>query len=134
MAVEQPLAASVDELMLAALERGGDTTRTGRYLMTFKEGAVDAGIRSLTAKKGLRIASARDFEDQAVDLAAAGDAHAVVFPEIGVALVAAGLPKGWTQRRTARPSCDLRQKDSSTKSSPIRGRKLIRYSEACSGH
>src|SRR5207248_4084590 len=88
VAVEQPLAASVDELMLAALQRGGDTTRTGRYLMTFKEGAVDAGIRSLTAKKGLRIANARDFEDQAVDLAATGDAHAVVFPEIGVALVA----------------------------------------------
>src|SRR5215471_2386087 len=87
MAASQSVAASVDELMLAALERGGDVTKTGRYLITFKEGAADAGIKSLMSKRGLRVASARDFESQAVDLAAADDAQAVVFPEIGVALV-----------------------------------------------
>jgi subtilisin len=87
MAVSQSVAASVDELMLAALERGGDATKTGRFLITFKEGAADAGAKSLMSKKGLRVASARDFESQAVDLAAASDAHAVVFPEIGVALM-----------------------------------------------
>src|SRR5262249_34724542 len=86
-AVSQSVTASADELRLAALERGGDTTKTGRYLVTFKEGAADAGAKSLISKRGLRVASARDFERQAVDLAAAGDAHAVVFPEIGVALV-----------------------------------------------
>jgi len=87
MVASQSVAASVDELMLAALERGGDVTKTGRYLITFKEGAADAGIKSLMSKRGLRVASARDFESQAVDLAAADDAQAVVFPEIGVALV-----------------------------------------------
>jgi subtilisin len=87
MAASQSVAASVDELMLAALERGGDVTKTGRYLVTFKEGAADAGIKSLTSKRGLRVASARDFESRAVDLAAADDAQAVVFPAIGVALV-----------------------------------------------
>jgi subtilisin len=98
VAAGQAVSAGVDELMLAALEQGGDTTKTGRYLMTFKEGAAAAGIKSLQAKKGLRVASAQDFENQAVDLAATGDAHAVVFPEIGVALVggAAAVEHGIT--------------------------------------
>jgi len=98
MAAGQAVSAGVDELMLAALEQGGDTTKTGRYLMTFKEGAAAAGIKSLQANKGLRVASAKDFENQAMDLAETGDAHAVVFPEIGVALVggAAAVEHGIT--------------------------------------
>ena len=88
-AAEHSVAATTDELLLAALERGGDTTQTGRYLMTFKEGAAEAGAKALTSKRGLRVASAADFDDQAVDLAATAGADAVVFPEIGVALVGA---------------------------------------------
>ncbi len=84
---QQTIAASPDDLLLAALEQGGDTTKTGRFLMTFKEGAAAAGIKSLQSKRGLRVANARDFKNQAVNLAEAGDAHAMVFPEIGVALV-----------------------------------------------
>jgi subtilisin len=75
----------VEELLLAALERGG-SLETGRYLVTFKEAAVDEGIRSLSAQ-GVRAANARDFTDQAVTLENVGDADAVVFPEIGVALI-----------------------------------------------
>ena len=82
----QPIATSAADLMLAALERGGDIAKTGRYLMTFKEGGVDAGSRSLQSEHGLRVANARDFSDQ-VSFAQAGDAEAMVFPEIGVALV-----------------------------------------------
>ena len=95
---QQTIAASPDDLLLAALEQGGDTTKTGRFLMTFKEGAATAGIKSLQSKRGLRVASARDFKDQAVNLAEAGDAHAMVFPEIGVALVggAAAVEHGIT--------------------------------------
>jgi subtilisin family serine protease len=81
------VSATADQLLLAALERGGDAKATGRFLMTFKEGATAAGVKSLQAKRGLRLADARDFSAQAVDLAATGDADAVVFPEIGVALV-----------------------------------------------
>jgi subtilisin family serine protease len=94
----QRVSASADELLLAALEQGGDPARTGRFLMTFKEGAVDAGVRSLRTRSGLRMASARDFTDQAVDLEQAGDAEAVVFPEIGVALVSgeAAASRGFT--------------------------------------
>lgn len=81
------LAASpVEEMLLAALERGDDSFETGRYLVTFKEGATDQGIESLGAQ-GLRIADAREFAAQAVTLESVGDAGAVVFPEIGVALV-----------------------------------------------
>jgi subtilisin len=76
----------VDEMLLAALERGGDSLETGRYLATFKEGATQEGLQSLGAQ-GMRVADAREFTDQAATLEDVGDADAVVFPEIGVALV-----------------------------------------------
>jgi subtilisin len=86
-AAQQSITATADDLLLAILEQGGDTTKTGRFLMTFKEGGAAAGVKSLQSKRGLRVANARDFKNQAVSLADAGDAHAMVFPEIGVALV-----------------------------------------------
>lgn len=76
----------VDELLLAALERGGDSFETGRYLVTFKEGAAEQGLQSLGGG-AMRVADARDFTDQAATLDNVGDADAVVFPEIGVALI-----------------------------------------------
>jgi subtilisin family serine protease len=97
-AAQQSITASADDLLLAILEQGGDTTKTGRFLMTFKEGGAAAGMKSLQSKRGLRVANARDFKNQAVTLADAGDAHAMVFPEIGVALVggAAAVEHGIT--------------------------------------
>jgi len=81
------VSADPDSLLLAALERGGDTSKTGRFLMTFKEGAAEAGINHLESQKGLRIAHATDFKDQAVTLEEVAGADAVVFPEIHVALL-----------------------------------------------
>lgn len=81
--------APVEELLLAALERGGDTFDTGRYLATFKEGAADQGAKMFEAE-GHRIADARDFKGQAVTLEDVGDAEVVVMPEIGVALLGGG--------------------------------------------
>lgn len=79
---------SVEELLVAALERNGDSLETGRYLVTFKEGAVEEGLLSLGAEgEGMRVADARDFDEQAVTPEDVGDADAVVFPEIGVALI-----------------------------------------------
>jgi subtilisin len=77
---------SIEELLLAALDRGGDSLETGRYLVTFKEGVAEEGIKSFGGG-GMRVASARDFSDQAVVLEDVGDADAVLFPEIGVALL-----------------------------------------------
>ena len=76
----------VEELLLAALERGGESLETGRYLVTFKEGAAEEGLQSLSTR-GMRVADAREFENQAVTMEDIGDADAVIFPEIGVALV-----------------------------------------------
>jgi subtilisin len=76
----------VDELLLAALEGGNDNLETGRYLVTFKEGAVEEGLQSL-GLQGMRVADARDYEGQAATPESVGDADAIVFPEIGVALV-----------------------------------------------
>lgn len=79
------VSSSTEELLLAALARG-DGLETGRYLVTFAENAVKEGLRSLRTQ-GMRVADARDFSGQAVVTEDAGDADALVFPEIGVALV-----------------------------------------------
>lgn len=90
VAVSDTLASSsVDEMLLAALERGEDSLETGRYLITFKEGAAQEGLQALAAR-GMRAADAREFKDQDAVLESVGDADAVVFPEIGVALVGGG--------------------------------------------
>jgi subtilisin family serine protease len=82
----------VDELLLAALERGDDSLETGRLLVTFKEGAAEQGVRSF-AEQRMRVADAREFETQSVTLESVGDADAVVFPEIGVAVVGGDAAK-----------------------------------------
>jgi subtilisin len=81
-----PVSSSIEQLLLDALERGDETLQTGRHLVTFREGAGAEGSKMLAAQ-GMRVADARDFEDQAVTTEDVGDADALVFPEIGVALV-----------------------------------------------
>ncbi len=76
----------VEALLLAALARGDGSLETGRYLVTYKEGAAPEGVKSLKSR-GLRVADARDFKDSAVGVEDVGDADALNFPAIGVALV-----------------------------------------------
>ena len=92
-----------DDLLLAAMQEGGDPAKTGRFLVTFKEGAVDQGVQQMESVSGFRMASARDFTDQAAMLEAAGDADALVFPEIGVAVVGseAAVSRGLTMTAEA---------------------------------
>ncbi|MEJ7738222.1 MAG: S8 family serine peptidase [Chitinophagaceae bacterium] len=78
---------TVEELLLAAQERGDESFQTGRYLVTFKEGAGEEGLKSLTTTQGMRVADVRDFEGQTATLESVGDAEAVYFPEVGVALI-----------------------------------------------
>ncbi len=78
----------VEELLLAALAQGGERLETGRFLVTFKEGAAAEGAKALDAS-GLRSVNARDFSGQAVTLQDVGDADSLILPEIGVAVVAA---------------------------------------------
>jgi subtilisin len=85
----QPLSSTIDEMLLAASARGEGSYETGRYLITYKENATAEGVRSLK-KMGLRAADARDVKDQAVGVQDVGDADALVFPEIGVALISGG--------------------------------------------
>lgn len=80
------VSSSIEELLAAAQTRGGESLETGRYLMTFKHGAVDHGIKRLAAR-GMRVADAREFTDSAVEMSALAGADAVVFPEVGVALI-----------------------------------------------
>ncbi len=92
------ISSSVDELLLAALERGGDTSKTGRHLVTFKTGGMEAGMQSMQSVHSLRVASSRDFADHAVNLEQVEGADVFSFPEIGVALMSgeAAMSRGMT--------------------------------------
>jgi subtilisin len=83
---ELRVSASVDDLLTAALQRGDESLETGRYIVTYKENATDDAVRSLNAQ-GFRVADAREFKEQAVSPDAVGDAEALVFPEIGAAVI-----------------------------------------------
>jgi len=83
---EAATSSSVDALLLAALERGDDSLETGRYLVTYKEGARAEGGDALVGM-GLRVAHAADFDDQAFSIEDVGDADVVTFSELGVALM-----------------------------------------------
>jgi subtilisin family serine protease len=80
------VSSNVEELLAASHERGDESLETGRYVVTFKENAHDEAVRSLTGT-GLRMANARDFSDQAVVMENVGDADALVFPEVGAAIL-----------------------------------------------
>ena len=86
---ELRVSASVDELLAAALERNDTGLETGRYIVTYKENALEEGIQSL-GSQGMRVADARDFTNQAITLESVGDAEAVVFPEINAAVIGGG--------------------------------------------
>ncbi len=86
---EQRISASADDLLIAAQQRGDDSLETGRYIVTYKEDAREEAAKSLKAQ-GLRVADARDYTDQAVSLADVGDADALLFPEIGAAVIGGG--------------------------------------------
>ena len=83
---EQRLAASIDELLASALERGDDSLVTGRFIVTLKEGALEEAITWLRVR-GFRVADARDFQDQSVSFERLGDADALVLAEIGAVVV-----------------------------------------------
>lgn len=75
-----------DEMLLAAMERGDESLQTGRYIITYEQGAAEqAG--SYLETLGLRAADARDFRGQDMSVADVGDADALVLPEIGVAIM-----------------------------------------------
>ena len=91
------LSTNPEDLLLAAMQ-SGDPSKTGRFLVTFKEDAMEAGVEHLESVSGMRMASAKDFTNQAALVEATGDADALVFPEIGVALVSneAAVSRGMT--------------------------------------
>lgn len=80
------VSSSIDELLQAAQERGDESFETGRYIITFKDAALEEGITDLR-NRGFRLADAREYENQALVLEDLGDVDGVVFPEVGSCLV-----------------------------------------------
>src|SRR5688572_3169734 len=79
---------SYDQMLLNAIQRGDESLETGRYIVTYREDAPDQGGEFLKSL-GLRTADARDFDEQAVSVEDVGDADALIFPEIGAAVISA---------------------------------------------
>jgi len=104
-AIVAPVSSSVDDLLLAALERGGDSFETGRYLVTFKENAAVQGVRSLTAY-GLRVADMSDFKKQAATPESLDGADAMVFRAIGVALLSSDASQAYMLTADAEITAD----------------------------
>ncbi len=82
----QSISSSVDALFAAAAERGSQGYETGRHIITYRQDAGEEALKSLKSR-GINVADARDFKDQAVALGDVGDADALHFPEIGSCLV-----------------------------------------------
>lgn len=84
-----PLNLRVDQIpTVSALEEAAAPETTGRYLVILREDAFEEGVSQLRTAAGMRLASAADFAESAVDFEALADADALLLPEIGAALVA----------------------------------------------
>jgi subtilisin len=81
------LTSTVDEMIENAVATGTGFY-TGRQIVTFKPGALEAGVQSLSESVSMRVASTADFADHAVDFSTVGDASSLVFPELNVAVIA----------------------------------------------
>jgi subtilisin len=77
---------SIDRMLMAAMERGDESLETGRYIVTYAPESGEAARQAL-AGADLRMADARDYEDQAVGAQDVGDADGLNLPEIGVAII-----------------------------------------------
>ena len=65
-----------------------DGETTGRYVVTFREDSVSAGLASLKKHGGVaKLTSAKDFDNSAMDMALMDEAGGAVFPTLGVAIV-----------------------------------------------
>jgi subtilisin len=83
---EFPISNSVDDLLLASLDRGGDNLETGRYVVTFNEGQEAAGLKQLRSC-GVYGADSRDFANQDVEMETLADGGSLYFSEVNTALI-----------------------------------------------
>ncbi len=83
---EFPISNSVDDLLLASLDRGGDNLETGRYVVTFNEGQEAAGLKELRSC-GVYGADSRDFANQDVEMETLADGGSLYFSEVNTALI-----------------------------------------------
>jgi subtilisin family serine protease len=72
---------------LSPEQRPREREHTGRYLVLLREDAVEEGAAALRAIDGLKVASTADFDSGVPDPDEVKAADAVVFQELGVALV-----------------------------------------------
>jgi subtilisin len=60
---------------------------TGRYLVLMREDAVRSGVKALSEGGGLKVASTADFDEKGVSAEGLAGAEAMVFENLGIAVV-----------------------------------------------
>jgi subtilisin family serine protease len=60
---------------------------TGKYLVLLREGSVKAGVKAMKDAAGLRVATTSDFSDGAVEGKQLAESEAILFEDLGVAVV-----------------------------------------------
>jgi subtilisin family serine protease len=76
--------------MTEETQHGGEgraSGTTGRYLVLLREDATQTGIRALNNVAGLRVTSSGDFQGGVVNADALADVEALVFNNLGVAVI-----------------------------------------------
>lgn len=95
-----PISCGIERLLEAALQRDPASLETGRQIVTYRaEAGAEANRRM--SRMGLRVADTRDFEGQEVGAEDIGDADALVFGEIGCAVVGGEVAREMTARVSA---------------------------------
>lgn len=95
---------ALERMDMAGAESAGDDMplTTGRKIITFKEGAMEAGIAAL----GGRTARSSDFSEGAVAMEWVGDADNVTFEELNVAIVSGDASLASAESIIAGPAQD----------------------------
>src|SRR5208283_2417385 len=80
---------SIDELFAAARSGAGSAApeRTGRFIITWKDQAGEAGQRLLRERAGLAITSAADFQGSKLETGQLPTTGALLFPNLNMAVL-----------------------------------------------
>ena len=84
---DEMLARVLDQGGMASLAEGHGGLETGRRIVTFQPDALEAGLASIRDVAGSNVAMSSDFDGQDIDVAGTSGADAVVFEELGIAVL-----------------------------------------------
>jgi len=91
---DETLARMLDSVGVDALADGGVALETGRRIVTFQPENFDAALANIRDVAGPDVAMSSDFDGQDIDIAGTSGAGALVFQELGVAVLDEAIDAG----------------------------------------